>query len=268
MKKTFGRMLRPALSVVLTLIMVLGVFTPALAMEARNIKLVSLGDSMANGYGLEGYGNQNGYHDYGVAAYANQLADWLEDNGAVVEHSQLAMSAMRAEDLHFILEYGTEGAYPGDKYTEVEFEKGRFVDNIGSVEKAATEFQTSVAEADIITLGAGNANFGVFLLHRIVTALEFGIGAYATYDWISVEDALAECDEETKAIAMQVYEEVKAELMTYVPAEKAEKAEELAEIFTYATISYMLSYAGIIETIYNLNPDAEVILMGLMNSIL
>ena len=70
------------------------------------LKYVSLGDSMTNGYGLEGYNGNNGVLDYGYS-YADLFADWLEDEdyADVVEHYQLAMSGCRAEDLHWLLEF-------------------------------------------------------------------------------------------------------------------------------------------------------------------
>jgi hypothetical protein len=68
--------------------------------EENDKHYVSLGDSMTNGYGLSGYDGESGVEDYGYGSYANIFA---EEIGA--EHTQLAMSAMRPEDLHWILEF-------------------------------------------------------------------------------------------------------------------------------------------------------------------
>lgn len=84
-----------------------------------NLVYVSIGDSMTNGYGLEGYDGESGIMNYGNGVYANQFAAWLagyegkiNDNQvifagdkAVVDHRQLAMSGMRAEDLNWILNF-------------------------------------------------------------------------------------------------------------------------------------------------------------------
>ncbi len=67
--------------------------------EKSGVKYVSLGDSMTNGYGLEGYDANAGVEDYGDAAYPNTFAEHL---GA--EHAQLAMSGIRTEDIHWLLE--------------------------------------------------------------------------------------------------------------------------------------------------------------------
>ena len=72
---------------------------------APMINYVSLGDSMTNGYGLDGYNHNSGVEDYGTGAYPNQLAKWLEYKyNCVVNHSQLAMSGIRTEDIHWLLE--------------------------------------------------------------------------------------------------------------------------------------------------------------------
>lgn len=102
--------------------------TNAINDNSDTINYVSLGDSMTNGYGLDGYGlNQgSGVEQYSYASYANAFAaylagvdfqDWLagdhttdkgqlfEGTNATVDHAQLAMSAMRIEDIHWLLEF-------------------------------------------------------------------------------------------------------------------------------------------------------------------
>jgi len=80
----------------------------------------SIGDSMTNGYGLEGYDGESGIMNYGNNVYANQFAAWLagytgdiaddqtvfvgDDGTVTVDHRQLAMSGMRSEDLAWLLQ--------------------------------------------------------------------------------------------------------------------------------------------------------------------
>ena len=55
MKEKLSRMLRSGVAMLLVLCMVAG-FVPSVAFAAEDtVKYVSLGDSMTNGYGLEGY---------------------------------------------------------------------------------------------------------------------------------------------------------------------------------------------------------------------
>jgi len=88
----------------------------------------SIGDSMTNGYGLEGYDGESGIMNYGINTYANQFAAWLAGmatnpdgsytilddqtvftgTNGTVDHRQLAMSGMRSEDLAWLLQLDWE----------------------------------------------------------------------------------------------------------------------------------------------------------------
>lgn len=262
MKKTLGASFKRFLAFVLVLCLVVGLCPAFFAAENTQKKYVSLGDSMANGYGLTGYGNVNGYLEESPDAYPTKIADHF---GWDLTH-QLAMSAMRAEDLHYILEYGRENAYPGDDYTRREFTNGRFARDCGGVQAAADMYQGAVADADIITLGAGNANFGVFLLGRITNALGVLGGNPAADAWIDFEDAIAECDEPTKAFLRQIRATVAEKLYASVPEESHEIVAPIENAISYAVVSFMMSYAGSVDRIVELNPDAEIMIVGLMNT--
>lgn len=259
MKKLF----KQSLSILMVLCLLFSMCPAVFAAEAEEkVKYVSFGDSMANGYGLTGYGDVNGYLEESPDAYPYKVAEHF---GWDLTH-QLAMSAMRAEDLHYILEYGKEGAYPGDDYTRSEFINGRFKNDCGGVENAAQVYQSATADADVVTLGIGNANFGVFLLGRITNALGILGGNPAGDAWIDFEDAIAECDEPTKAFIRQIREEVKAKLYEIVPVESQEIIAPIENAISYAVVSYMMNYAGCVDRIVELNPDVEVIIVGLMNT--
>lgn len=263
MKTMFSKIMKQSIAMVLTLCLLVSMCPAFFAAETEEkIKYVSFGDSMANGYGLTGYGNVNGYLEESPDAYPTKVANHF---GWDLTH-QLAMSAMRAEDLHYILEYGKEGAYSGDHYTQSEFVNGRFKNDCGGVEQAAQVYQSATADADVISLGIGNANFGVFLLGRITNA--FGVlgGNPADDAWIDFEDAIRECDEPTKAFIRQIREKVLAKLNEVVPQEAKALVAPLENAISYAVVSYMVNYAGCIDRIVELNPDAEIIIVGIMNT--
>ena len=263
MKTKFSKVFRQGLSLLIVVCLLVGMCPMVFAAETdEKVKYVSFGDSMANGYGLTGYGNVNGYLEESPDAYPHKLAEHF---GWDLTH-QLAMSAMRAEDLHYILEYGKEGAYTGDDYTQSEFVNGRFRRDCGGVENAANVYQSAATDADVITLGIGNANFGVFLLGRITNALGVLGGNPADDAWIDFEDAIRECDEPTKAFIRQIRAEVLAKLNSLVPQESQEIIAPIENAISYAVVSYMMNYAGCIDRIVELNPDVEIIIVGLMNT--
>ena len=120
------------LVLVLTFAMLMSTFAPTLGVFATAIQegahthneeskkdliYVSIGDSMTNGYGMDGYDGESGVVNYSNNTYSNQFAAWLSGyEGAIaddqviftgpngtVDHRQLAMSGMRAEDLYWAL---------------------------------------------------------------------------------------------------------------------------------------------------------------------
>ena len=100
--------------------------------EKKPLVYVSIGDSMTNGYGLPGYDGESGIVNYGINTYANQFAAWLagytgeiaddqvifEGTNGVVDHRQLAMSGLLAEDLHWLLDldYSNQEIIEGIKH--------------------------------------------------------------------------------------------------------------------------------------------------------
>lgn len=306
------------------------------AIESANgaiegLNYVSLGDSMTNGYGLDGYDANNGVEDYGDKSYANQFAAWLaQNNNAVVNHAQLAMSAMRAEDLHWLLEVDYEdpaviavietlqsGNWTrdghlwnetftnGDYWTWVELvhdyrfdiaaayiqhletaggvtlncitngtdmtkaEKDAIYDHYSDVEAlkvVAKYYQESVATADVISLSMGNGNFGVFMFGRIMEAIGFGStpDEAMIYD---VERAIAECPANIQHEILVLKDKLYAEIEKVTgPIAGNPTLEALANTVVYTGLSYVLNYAGSVEAILQRNPDAEIILVALMNT--
>jgi len=299
-----SKMWRSALAMVLAICMVLS-FCPVAAFAAgTEIKYVSLGDSMTNGYGLAGYDGNSGVEDYGNGSYANQFATAI----GATEHAQLAMSAMRAEDLHWLLELNyndaaaialTEGAWDeaawnakfttGDFWTWDEIcTHGRTkatTDAIkavvdpsfypatykggynGDVALIAKYFQESVKNADVISLGMGNGNFGVFMFGRIMEAVGFD-GTPSDALVYKVDRALAECPAALKAQVLslknKLYSALEAKMGISVSSDPT--MEALANTVIYTALSYVLNYAGSVEAILKLNPDAEIVLVELMNT--
>ncbi len=255
MKKGFSRMWSKFTAMLLVFCLTIGLLPMAAFAEENETakKYVSLGDSMTNGYGLPGYDSlgNNGYLEVAEKAYPYKVSanyGW--------ELTQLATSAMRVEDLNYIL----GGNFTGDYWTMDELVEND--DRWGGNGDVASTFQTAVKEADVISMAAGNANFGVFLLGRITNAL--GLFGSAEKDaWINFESSLSSLDTEAQAAVMSMYNKV----LDYAKGQLPEDlAEPLTKAVGYTLVSFILNYNGALDRIVELNPDAEIIIVGLMNT--
>ncbi len=269
-KQHFGRAL---IACMLSVVMLLGMCATTFAVPAAGgdtINYVSLGDSMTNGYCFDGYNqgddladfiNQNDNGVYGDAAYPELIAEWLEETYSTVNHTRLAPSAMRAEDLLYLLGGVNEPA--DDWYGQVEN-----YTNCSDYEALSQFFTESVEEADLITMGIGNASFGAFLLQHVTDAIGVMGNAPDIDPDITLANALAMLDAEQQGVVMQAYEYLAEELGKYISYEMAAEFNipAVLDITAYTAASFILNYKGVIERIVELNPDVEIILVGLMNT--
>ena len=268
MKDNLSRMLRSGVALLLAFCLVAGVFpTAAFAAEAE-INYVSLGDSMTNGYCFTGY-NQGSISDnqfktgdgvYGVDAYPNLFAEWLEEEtGKTVNHSKLAVSAMRAEDLNYLLggrEMPTDGWF-----SQVEDYSGTDGDALKGI------YQDAIAGADVITMGIGNASFGAYLVQYFTRMMGVMGGSLDEDEKVDLEAALAVLNPEQKAVIMEAYNQMMALAAGYVPEELGPiNVQELIDLMTYVGAGFILNYEGALDQIVALNPDVEIVLVGLMNT--
>ena len=267
---------RKALSFFLAVLMVFGVASTGLIVVAQEndntINYVSIGDSMANGYGFVGYkqdSNDRNDYDfmtgkgmYGDGAYPNQFEAYLESKGYTVNHTKLAASAMLAEDLLYLLG-GREEFNDG---------WGGYKDYVGTYtdDELMPYIQNAITEADIITMGIGNAAFGAFLLNRITDALGVFGASLDEDEKVNFEDAIAvlELDAEQYELVMNVYNGLVAKLVAEVPAEIADEynLDEIVDLISYTVASYVVNYKLLVEKILEMNPDVEIVLVGLLNT--
>lgn len=284
MRVKVSKMCRSGVAMFLTLCMVIGMI-PAVAFVATAegnapVKYVSLGDSITNGYGLDGYDHQGtnvwGFLQEAPNAYPAKVADHYD-----WDLTQLAMSGLRAEEVLYLLTYGSKNAYPGDDYTHSAGVQ-RFEDeNIQSLwpgyagtANMAKLFQKEIKNADVVSIQLGAGNFGAFVMERLrwhmsqMTGVSFG-GAYFETD---VEKQLTAVAPEAAEFGMEMYDELMAILREQLAAGAITDAdltalcESLTETAVYSAIGFAYSYAGIIDWI-DANSDAEVILVAMPNTL-
>jgi len=273
MNKTKTRTFRSCLALFMALCMVFGLFGPATSIKAdaaeNVINYVSIGDSMANGYCFTGYKQGedgidflNGVNVYGQGAYPLQFEEWLNGQGYEVNHTKLAVSALRAEDLNFLLGGREE---PQDGWQNQVNGYTRVNDDI-----ILSEFyKTAVTNADVITLGVGNASFGAYMLHRVTDALGLFGASLSGDEIVDLSDALAHLDGDQKQVVLSAYDQMKAELINAIPdpalVEKF-NVEQICDILAYTAAGFIVNYEQSLEQIIALNPNVEIILVGLMNT--
>ncbi|MBE6798155.1 MAG: hypothetical protein E7525_00005 [Ruminococcaceae bacterium] len=150
-----------------------------------------------------------------------------------------------------------------DSYYDVMAQNGKGYG--AGVENIARMIQESITEADVISLAVGNANFGVFMRSRVVNALTMMGGNPEANMWLDLERVLARCSAKTKDIVLQIRTET---LATVVEAGFSEdSATKLIDAVTYTVASYLISYEKVIKSLMAYNPDAEIIILGLMNTL-
>ncbi len=261
---------RSLLAIMLTIAMMLGTCSTAFAsvedlFTDNTVNYVSLGASNVNGYGLDGYlpddvtvENKNTKNVYGYkripdGCYVDLVRDELAGMGYNVNVSQLAMSSMRVEELRILLD---ENYNTFDKYTNWRFTGGaRWFDNAGGLEALRAEYKEAVKNADLITVDIGVNNFGVYLSNQLSTG-----GRYYDDDLSLVDPELGE-----------VYDRAKAYVKNLISEYAEEYADELSELdfvvdaMAYAYAGFCVNYDKVIERIYELNPDAEVVVVSIQN---
>jgi len=271
------KMCRSSIAMLLALCMVIGMI-PAVALFATAegnapLKYVALGDSSTNGYGLDGY-DREGANVWGFLqevpnAYPAKVAEhygW--------DLTQLAMSGLRAEEVLYLLTYGSENAYSGDAYTN-SVSQQRFEDaGYADAANIAQLFQEEIKNADVISIQLGAGNFGAFVMERLcwhlsqMTDIDFG-GAYFETD---VEKQLTAVAPEVAEFGMDMYNDLMAILREQLAAngiddaDLTELCESLTETAVYSAIGFAHSYAGIMNWIDD-NSDAEVVLVAMTNTL-
>ena len=279
------------LVLVMTFAMLMSAFTPTLAVfaeelnsleqpvetEKETLNYVSIGDSMANGYGFEGYlqgeaGHRfyEGFGTYGAGAYPLQFEEYLIEQGYDVNHTKLALSAMTPEYLLYLL--GGREAYDNAWHDGV---RDYGSDGTGKLDfdEMSAYYKEAVAGADVITLGVGNGNLGAFLLSEVTTAIGIMGSAPNPNKNYTLENALAVVENEReKELVLNVYNSVIEDMKPQMDAMGEEYGlttiEQIAGIFAYSAAGIVFNYSRILEKIDELNEkeSLDIIIVALMNT--
>lgn len=260
--------------------------------QKEEFNYVSLGASNVSGYGMHGYLYENVYetpleketnslHGYKMnvpGTYPVLIRDRLSASYNV-NFSQMAMSSMRAEELLFVL----DESYGGDGYTDYWFfdtdGDGSSLDYLYTAglyewnnrknagvegydhnptrdEVLATirdEYTTAITNADLITIDIGMNNFGTYLGNPLE-------GNAFSSDLSNVSPELASYYDMAKGFILDIIKEQMAGME--IPEETISL---FVDTFVYALVGYCVSLDRSIEKIYALNPDVEIVVVGVQN---
>ena len=274
--KTSG-FLRKAISLVLALVVMASfVIIPANAEEQTkdSFSYVSIGASNTNGYGMRGYiteeelalllsgqVNKNDVNVYGYertpeGAYPDLIRDHYAEIYDNVTVNQLGISSMRVEELRILL----DDSYMGDDYSSWRFtgNDGWFKSaEPGGIEALRVAYKEKITGADLVTVDIGWNNFGVYVCNQLVDYLSNG-----KFKWTADINSIFDTEAEQEA-AQQAKAIIGSYIKNYVG--ESELTNALTDIFAYSILGYMHNFDIVMEKIYELNPDAQVVVLGIQN---
>ena len=260
--------------------------------QKPSFNYVALGASNTAGYGLHGYnydhvyeypteksiGNRYGYKMNPEDSYPVLIRDEL-NKSFNTNLEVIAASSMRAEEVHVLL----DDDYTGDKYTDNWFfdmngdgtsyfwsyypgvyEYQRFAaagvpgynadpsyeptkkEAFDALRKATKE---SVAKADLITVDAGMNNFGTYMFNLIATG-------WFSSDIGEINPELAAFYNDARDYAISVIKQFVGEGLP------ESMLQNFADTLAYAAVGYCHNIDAVMKHIFELNPDAEVVLIS------
>ena len=257
----------------LSLILVLALFaslflvnTNVNAEEKETFNYVSFGASNVNGYGLDGYlpegttaqnkydANVFGYERSPEGSYPQLITEYFSEEYDV-NHHQLGISSMRVEELRVLL----DNSYEGDDYTSWRFTGGTnwFLNaEPGGLDALRAAYQEHTANADLITLDIGINNFGVFLGNNLITSGD------KVFDMANISPEIGEY----YAVAKEYVKELMvASGISEEVLETVESFDHSIDICAYALAGYCYNFDIVVDIIYELNPDVELVVVSIQN---
>jgi len=267
------------LALLLVLSLVVSMVPTAFAAETEQKTYVSLGASNVNGYGLRGYipvddETMNAAAlDYTIKMGKNVLGYTSETPGSYpvliaekmgYDLDQLAISSMRAEELHILL----DNDYYGDAYTAWRFYDDNDPNNRDKwfniatmlteqgfgIAKLREQYQKKIAEADVITVDIGMNNFGVYISHQLTSDYRYD------EDLAVIDPALEEEFEAGKTYVKELVAEQVPEYSAMLLG-----MEDFVDTLAYALVGFCVNFDAVMKHIYELNPDATVVAVSIQN---
>ncbi len=237
----------------------------------------------------DGHKNVHGFLREAKEAYPTLVHSYLKDKYGEenVEHIQLAVNVTRIDDIYYHLnkDAKTDEFYQalfednghGDQWNDVFANRARqfgYTTNEDNNEAVVETYVNSIKKADLITLNAGFNNFGCFFSGKLGDIIEGlpiaeSFGGHDTLqgflDRTGVDLNIGEVYEQINDIFhsytgldLTSYEKVKVGGYNI-------NVKYLLELIVTAFASYCYYMNETTKLIYELNPDVELVVIGLFN---
>lgn len=241
------------------------------------LNYVSLGDSMTNGFGMADYyiGTDNHYgfevkSPNSLDTYPVRFAEYLTDEGFSVNHNALAVSGFRSAELRYLIDPGFSGdAYP---ITEgagfINKCQSLLPDGYSKNLAGLREYYTDkIQDADIITYSF-MYDFGYTLSNNIMGSLGMSTPLGNDFSLYMDADVLAAFENikiEISEFVLDILTEQNIDVAPY--QDIIDIAEGLVQSMIFSIVSYCSNFDANMERIFELNPDAKVIVIDSYSNI-
>jgi len=251
-------------------------------------KVVSIGDSTCVGHGLPDFGAHSmvtyltspeyslypwGY-EYGFldcrsdSAYTVLLCDYLQEKlpDYKVEHTNLGISGLRAQEIRAILDTDFEGDYLTQrKFTDTNILGALkyYYDLSAWDNDLHTLFVEEIKSADLITLDCIMNSFTDYLSSRALAVLEQDEEKMTKYD-DSVSDIADELMPGAKALIDIIAEDF---VRAYGDKLPDEIVTGLVDTAVYCLSDLCISFSKLVSIIRDLNPAARILVGGAYNPV-
>ena len=207
---------------------------------------LALGDSTTNGFGMSGLSLINSRK-----TYSYKLAQELGLN-VNTQYKLLSNDAFRYDDVRYIL----DDTYEPDAYS---------LDVVKRVESLRTTYTEEIAKADLITVGYGFNNVYKFLFEQVLNVL--GRTALYEMNWLNLvgEEGLPYVEQVLTEINNSMLDNESIQSVATSLGATSEDMTALVESFLYGYVGYSRNFYEVINKIHEINPEAEVVIVGLYN---
>ena len=241
----------------------------ALELDYKNETLIN--QLYNNAYG-------NWWHEQGLAGDRRTYGDFVSHDYRYADAAAKILAIYNTGDNgnYFQSSYATEdrvnaavNGLKADTYFPETEAQTQSIGGSAFLQIATEYFQESVKDADVISLGVGNTNFGTFMLNAIMD-----VAMKADMDFsndFSIDQARVQANAVPGAeakISTMLSSDAYQQMATYLSAmgDTEAKQNEIQYILEYCMVSFISGYIGTLNAIMEANPDAQVIVIALMNA--